>query len=253
MKKYYHGTSYYSAYRILKEGFRLLSGIGQYGVKGPGTYITDNLDYALFMGQSKGGVENPNKPCIIQCELRADGPIMWSEKKYDPKVIKYLKKEFNKKIVDFNYDISKLVPKNKHIARKEAINLVNFWHEKDCKEREKERRKSGWGNYKTKGDSSFIENTRYLLSSHGFSGWGQYTHDSWDSDEIVIFNPSHVVPVKVWEATGDWDKEELVFENVKLVKEIKPDELKAGYEYEKKDMKKYDDKYGENLSAEMYK
>lgn len=253
MKNYYHGTSYYSAYRILKEGFRLLSGTGQYGVKGQGTYITDNLGYALFMGQQYSSSNSPNKPCIIQCEIMIEGPIMWSEKEYDLKVIKYLKKKFNKKIVDYNYSVSKFIPKNKNLTKKESINLINFWHEKHCKERQKQMKNNRWEFEKTKGDSSFIENTRKLLMFHGFSGWGQYTHEAWDSDEIVIFNPSQVKPKKVYEATGECNDEDSVFRNVKLGKEISILELKHGYEHEKQDLKYYDEKYGENLSADMYK
>lgn len=249
MKKYYHGTSYYSAYRILKEGFRSLSLYGQYGVKGSGIYITDSLRYALMMAHSKTSVPE-NKACIIECAIKLDGPILWSKKEYELKVIRYLKKEFSKKITEYNYDIKKIIPKNKNLTKKEAINLVNFWHEKESKKRLKQRNE--WFDEKQKGDSTFIENTRQLLSYHGFSGWGQYTHESWDSDEIVVFNPSNVIPLKVWSAEGSLDKENL-FEDAKLVRQLILDELKIGYEKEKEDMKKCDEKYGENLSADMYK
>ena len=95
MKKYYHGTSYYAAYRIFKEGFRSLKYMGGCEVKGRGTYVTDNLNYAYTMACTKGmgGRKDKNKPCLLECELNLDNPILWVDGKYDEKVIKYLKKE----------------------------------------------------------------------------------------------------------------------------------------------------------------
>ena len=257
MKQYYHGTSYYSAYRILNEGFRLIKYYGGGGVKGSGIYVTDNLDYAFDMARSKGWVNegNPNKTCIIECDLKITQPIFWTKKEYDPKVIKYLKKEFDKRIIDSDYDISKFIPKNKKLTKKEVVNLVNFWGVQSEKEREKERakRNNSWRACKVKGDSSYLSNVRFLLSRYNYSSWGQYTHDCWDSDEIVVFNPSEVVPIKVYGVTGDWDKKELTYENSKLMGEVSLEDLKEGYEWEKNELKKDDEKWEENISSDMYK
>lgn len=257
MKTYYHGTSYYSAYRILSEGFRIVKYFGGGGVKGPGIYVTDNLDYAYDMARGKAWVlENrKNKPCMIKCELKHTSPIFWTDKEYDPKIINYLKKEFNKRIVDSNYDVKKFIPRNKHLTRTEVINLINYWAVQEQKERDKayKNKPNTWAFYKERGDSSYLENVRHLLSRHGYAGWGQYTHDCWDSDEIVIFNPSEVIPVKVYNVEGDYDEEEHFYTSTKLGEEVSMDNLRLGYEEEFESLKKDDETYKENSIGEMYK
>lgn len=255
MKKYYHGTSYYSAYRILNEGFRLVSYFGGDGVKGTGIYITDNLDYAYDMGYCKSIPSSPNKTCLIECKIEIKNPIFWTKKEYDNKVIKYIKKEFDKRIVDYNHKISKFIPKNKKLTKNEVINLINYWEVQRNKVREKEIKKDrfGWWLGKEKGDSSYLENTRFLLQRYNFSGWGQYTHDCWDSDEIVIFNPSEVKPIKVFEGLGDFNRNDVFYKNVKLGKEINLDELKRGFEWEEEHIKECDKKWEDDSFSELYK
>jgi len=258
MKTYYHGTSYYCAYRIFNEGFRIVRYFGGGGVKGSGIYVTDNVDYAFDMASNKAGWEekSPNKACFIECDLKLTNPIFWTKKEYDPSVIKYLKKEFNKKIDDWNYDVAKFIPRNKKLTRTEVINLINYWAVQRQKRGDRAAKKGGfwaWGWEKAKGDSCFLNNVRFLLSRHNFAGWGQYTHDAWDSDEIVVFNPSEVVPVKCFTGSGDWDKKEMEWHNVKIGKEIDLEELKKGYDHYAKELKEDDEKYGENLRTELYK
>lgn len=260
MKIYYHGTSYYSAYRILKEGFRIVKYYGGgCAVKGKGIYVTDNLNYAYDMAISKGwnikDKNYPNKACIIQCDLNITNPIFWTKKEYDNKVITYLKKEFSKNIVDYNQNINKFIPKNKKLTKSEVIHLVNYWHtnKQKAKDRFYKNKSNIWGPSKEKGDSCFLDNVRFLLSRYNFSGWGQYTHDCWDSDEIVIFNPSEVVPIKVYNVISDFDEKEFIYRNTKISEEAKISDLKKGYDYEVEYLKKEDEKYGENYFNEMYK
>ena len=61
------------------------------------------------------------------------------------------------------------------------------------------------------------------------------------------------MPIKVYGITGDWDKKELTYENSKLMGEVPVEDLKAGYEWEKNELKKDDEKWEENISADMYK
>jgi len=251
MKKYYHGTSHYSAYRILNEGFRILKYYGSSGVKGTGIYVTDSLEYACDMASGKSS--NENGSCFIECELKTTSPIFWTDKEYDPKVVKYLKKEFSKKIDNPDCDIKKNIPKNKKLTKKEVINLVNYWKIKEDKKTERLRNRKPYAWPSWKGDSSYLENVRFLLSRHNFSGWGQYTHDCWDSDEVVVFNPSEVVPTKVWGISSDYNEKSLFYENVKIGKELTLAELKIGYDFEKELMIKEDEKYDDNLATDMYK
>jgi len=255
MKNYYHGTSYYSAYRILKEGFRLVNYFGRGGVKGEGIYVTDNLDYAYDMACSKGTPDTPNKPCLVQCEVKLANPIFWTKKEYDEKVIKYLKKEFDKRIVNRNYKVSKFIPKNKKLTKNEVINLVNYWGVQEEKEREKQRKKdpTSWWDCKGKGNTSYMENARFLLQRYNFSGWGQYTHDCWDSDEIVIFNPSEIKGIKVFEGIGKYNKEDVSYDDVKLGKEIDLNELKEGHDWNEKHIKELDKKWKDDSYSELYK
>lgn len=257
MKKYYHGTSYYSAYRIFKEGFRCLRYYGMQGVKGQGIYVTDNTSYAFEMAASKVNFssDSKNKICIIECDLNLSNPIFWTDKQYDIKVIAYLRKEFSKKIEDPNYDINKIIPNNKQLTKNEVINLVNFWSVQESKKKDKKNKK-GMNSYfkeKPKGDSTYVKNSRFLLSRHGYSAWGQYTHDCWDSDEICIFNPSEAVPKKCFNAEGQYNKDSWLADSVKLGSEVSETDLLNGFEAYVQEVKQDDIKWQENMSNDLYK
>lgn len=224
MKKYYHGTSYYCAYRILKEGFRSLRYFGCSGVKGDGIYVSDDLSYCEFMSRmgvgSPDGKLDPNKSCMIECELKLDKPIFWVTGEYDEKVIKYLKKEFSKDIAKISQKTLKCIPSNKHLTRKELINLVNYWDQQRNKRWKKD--EDFW---------YYVEICRKLLSKSGYAAWGEYTHREWDSDEIVVFNPSQVIPKKVYKVvTNKFNDDTWMYEDVKIGEEVPEEELQAGYD-----------------------
>ena len=256
MKKYYHGTALYNAHRIFKEGFRLLNYYGSYGVKGPGLYLTDNKSYCFTMASGKAGSyvdEQTNHPCFIECELQLSNPILWVYDKYDEKVISYLKKEFSKRIDDPNYDILRMLPNNKHLTKKEIVNLVNYWAVKVKKERVKAQRKGPFNDPKDRGTTNYIDNTRKLLRRHGYSGWGQYTHDEWDSDEVVIFNPSEVKPKKCIRVTGTWPSRDADYMNVKLGEEVSLEEMEEAYKLHEEQIVSTDPEYGEDDMRELYR
>ena len=245
MKQYYHGTDYFAAYRILKEGVRRLQNRTGCAVKGDGTYITDDLDYAYSMAKFKS---SPNNLCIIECELSIDKPILWIDGNYDKKVIKYLKKEFSKNIVDYSKKIDKLIPKNKHLTKTEVINLVNYWDSLKKKYWD-----SGRESKLENGETYFAENCRKLISKLNYSGWGERTNHHWDSNEIVIFNSSHIRPIKYWSATAIENYDNWTFKNAKLTEEITEQELREGYEKEIEIIKKDADKWDESFYDNMYK
>ena len=112
--EYYHGTIDYNAIQILYEGFRLKKKVSPYGRHGTfkqALYLTKSIDTAALFAYGD---------IVFKCRLAGGLSVLKITERYDPKVIDTLKREFGKSIL--TGDISKAIPRNKHLTRKELIN-----------------------------------------------------------------------------------------------------------------------------------
>ena len=177
--EYYHGTDSHKAIQILYEGFRLKKSHSNYGNSGTfkqGLYLTKSLSSASYFGPKY----------IYKCRLKKGVSIVWINKKYDKKVINYLKREFSKALL--MGDISKAIPRNKHLTRNELIHLLNYRYSKaEFCSWQSSRKWDNWCNS--------ISSFRQQLQLHKYDGLGEAE----DLDGVVIFNPSLVEPTELVE------------------------------------------------------
>ena len=121
---------------------------------------------------------------IFKCRLKRDVSILWITNEYDQKVINYLKREFSKNIL--TGDISKAIPRNKHLTKNELIHLVNYRCNKDSNPRTHNQYEKWW---------QTICSIRQQLQIHKYDGVGELD----DLIGLAIFNPSLVEPIKLFE------------------------------------------------------
>jgi hypothetical protein len=139
--------------------------------------------------------------------LRIDG-------KYDPKVIDYLKREFGKDLL--TKDISKSIPRNKHLTRKELINLLNYRY---CQ----------MGKWKAKDSEKWfatVTSVRQQLVLHKYDAIGEPIKEV----GIAVFNPSHVKPTDIYHVhRGSDHKYHLIpFDKKKFVAQLKEFQTEFG-------------------------
>jgi len=173
--EYYHGTMGYKALQILYEGFRFkkdFSDYGSYGTLRHGLYLTKSLSVAGRFGSGY----------VFKCCLKKGISILWLNEKYDQKVIQYLKREFSKNIL--TGPISKAIPMNKNLTKNELIHLLNYRFNKTNWQKSKEVQK--W--------RANISSFRQQLVLHKYDGVGETE----DMVGVMIFNPSYVKPVKLF-------------------------------------------------------
>lgn len=196
--EYYHGTMHYKAIQILYEGFRLKKNYtdhGRHGTFRQGIYLTKSLSSANYFGLGY----------IFKCHLKKGASVLRINNNYDKKIINYLKREFSKSIL--TGDISKAMPRNKHLTRNELINLVNYRFKKASWRTEKDIEK--WW--------SSACSIRQQLKLHKYDGIGELE----DLDGMVIFNPSFVEPIELCEFIQDGEKLSLQkLNNEKFIFEI---------------------------------
>lgn len=168
---YYHGTELEYASPILTRGFQLATERWGRGL-GNGIYLSAGPAFAAQWGT-----------IIIRCKLQPGTRILWC-RAYEPKVIRYLRREFGSAIL--TPEGWKEVPRNKQLTRNELINLWHYLYEKhygNPRRFEKRLLVRLQANY-----SRIFE----LLRRHGFDGVGCADLD-WP--EVLVFNPSKVIPV----------------------------------------------------------
>lgn len=181
-KEYYHGTCSYKALLILYEGFRLKKEHSTWGRDGTfkhALYLTKSVKIATFFGNS-----------VFKCQIADGMSILRIDERYDQSVIDSLKREFGKNIV--TGDITKAIPRNKHLKRKELIHLVNY-------------RFAKMGNWKDdelwKWDA-VVSSIRRQLRRHKYDAIGT-------ADDIIgigVLNPSLVTPITLYAGSNIWGK-----------------------------------------------
>jgi hypothetical protein len=117
--------------------------------------------------------------------------------RYDPRVIDSLKREFGRELLDMGWAFCKAIPRNKHLTKVELVHLCNYL--------ELHARPGKVASF-----SRFLHGLSLLnkqLRMHRFDGIGIRTGQWWDSDQILIFNPSRIVPISVhYPSVEAWDK-----------------------------------------------
>ncbi len=187
---YYHGTQWLAAYYIMHRGFQI-GDVNCGRDSGAGLYITPDPGFASNWGK-----------IIVKCRLAPNTKILWL-KEPDPRVLKYLKKEFGAQILDL--DFYKAIPRNKTLTRNEFINLFSYIIlKKKQKLFNRQRVFVRWEKFRARlGD---------YLRRHKYDGFG-HTDPEWP--EVVIMNPSLVIPVSFHRC---WESEETQYYWVPKVK-----------------------------------
>ena len=106
---YYHATHPEAAYKIYRYGFRVDKELLMHGdAHGSGVYLSFN-EKTLGMWGCKGGIG-------IKCSLAKRLKILSLSQGHEKSVIKYLKKEFGKGIID-GMNFHKAIPRNKQLTK----------------------------------------------------------------------------------------------------------------------------------------
>ena len=194
-KVYYHGTDPRFLFSIMNTGFNLEETIhGR--MSGNGIYLATKPESAIYWA-SPGGVHRHYY--AIKVNLQPGVKILWKERNYNKRIIRSLEKKFTKK-VSCNYDFWKYIPSNKQLTSNELRALISHldiielsleWHRKRYKFLDK----------KNKHLSRFNK----LIRQYGYDAIGDRTQNDWDSDEIIVFNPSLVIPLSVHQLDFKWD------------------------------------------------
>ena len=172
----YHGTSRQSASTILEQGFDLSRQLWGRGW-GNGVYLSLSEEFAGTWGHT-----------IVVCQLQKGTRLLWHDA-YDQGVIKYLKKEFGAAIA--KPDFWKELPSNKQLTKSELVNLWRFLTKKFYQNP---------GRFKKGGYQKLANNYSRIyqqLRYHGFQGVGS-KDPQWP--EVMIFNPSLVLPQHIMKA-----------------------------------------------------
>ena len=172
--EYYHGTSDYKAIQILYEGFRLKKRYCNWGKDGTfkqGIYLTKLIDVAEMFAY--GDV-------VFKCKLLDKASVLRIDEKYDKKIIDSLKREFGKEIL--TSDISKAIPANKHLTKKELINLLNYRFHKQT-----------WSQKGMLKWNEILPSIRHQLKLHKYDAIGNVENEA----GIAVFNPAFVKFLKM--------------------------------------------------------
>ena len=211
-KIYHHGTDDRLAYAIMTQGFKL--GEVRHGRRlGRGLYITQRLESAVFWSHQ----------IVIRCKMLPGTRLLWINEGYDRKIIRQLRREFGKEIVELGPQFDQAIPRSKQLTKNELIALCNYLFET----RSKQLWQYGFKKQKGKG-AQFWNAWRQLsrlheqVRRHGYDGLGDRSFQEWDSDEILMFNPSRLIPV-----SANWLYADEEYENVYISPALKLKELKA--------------------------
>jgi hypothetical protein len=234
-KTYYHGTNPRNLYGIITQGFKLLGEESHGRVHGAGLYIATKPETAAYWAD-QAFVHRAHY--AIKCQVQEGTRVLWKETDYDKKVIRSLEKEFGKGI-SRNYDFWKLIPHNKQLTTKELRALVTHLDYAIGY--------AGWGTKKTgrESDKKYAHLKRFsrLLRQYGYDALGDRTESCWDSDEILVYNPSRVIPVSVHRLNVVWERDKWEPTSVDYSHPLPLDEIKKISEEEEADWQKWEAEY----------
>jgi hypothetical protein len=220
---FYHGTGPDEARKILREGFRIglvgrdedgdpiIVGAGNLGF---GTYLTSNWHHAMGYG-----------PAVLKVHLSRGTRILGMPPESDPKIIRYLKKEFGSSILK-THSPHRVVPHNKTLTQKEYIALLNYHY---CKTD-----KHFWSSHLDLPQKRELRKRKHVAAMHrlgaglqrfGFHGYGEMEYGSgmllFQPHRIVIDDLAVVVPRKTYVYYGDLDPSSDMFLEFESIAELK--------------------------------
>lgn len=194
-KIYYHGTWDGYAYSIMTQGFKL--GREFHGqLLGRGLYIAQQPASTVFWSYHT----------VFKCRLQPGTRILWIQDGYDRRVIDYLGREFGQALLDLGPHFHKAIPANKQLTGWELRHLCNYIFQT--------RRDKKWqyGLSRAKGKKSqffdawdCLSRLHQQVKRHGYDALGDRSFAQWDSDEILVFNPSRVTPISAHRLLVDDD------------------------------------------------
>jgi hypothetical protein len=220
-KIYYHGTETRNAYAIMTQGFKL-GEISKGRRLGRGLYISTRPESAVFWSHF----------ITIKCKMKRGIRILWIKEGYDPKIIRQLRREFGKEILELGPHFAQAIPHNKQLTKSELISLCNYFFEKRYKDRwryrflyPKGKRSRYWDTWEQL--SPLHEQARL----HDYDALGDRTFQEWDSDEILIFNPSCMTPISAHWMVSDKEGDYVRLSPPLLLAELKTISAKAQEEH----------------------
>jgi hypothetical protein len=225
-KVYYHGTETRRAHDIMTQGFKV--GEEAHGrMLGHGLYIAQKLESAKFWSLN----------IVVKCELTPGTRILWLHEGYDKSTLAYLKKEFGKELLASGPQFYKAIPHNKHLTKHELVTLCNYVFET----RKERIWQYGFKPKKGKKAQYYDEAWHHLaylrehVRRHGFDALGDRSFEHWDSDEILVFNPSRVRPLSAHRLYSDEEPERVTISAAIELAALKEISAKAQEEYEEEE------------------
>lgn len=214
-KIYYHGTSVLASCSIAKRGFEIRDSVhGR--VKGGGIYLAHAPCAAALWAHG------PEDAVIIACELKSGTRILWLDGKYNLRIVRQVEKRFGKEILNSGGQFHKCIPMNKRFLGKQLEHFCNYYFHKALIKIKKRNHDV----FDLWHDLSYLHE---YIRRHGFDGFGGVGGEAWDDDELVVFNPSNVLPKAFHLAVYNWhpDPEKVSIINLKLGKPVSVRELEA--------------------------
>ncbi len=196
---YYHGTWTGYGYSIMTRGFEL-GHEGHGHVLGRGVYVAQELASAALWTWD----------FVIVCSLAPGTRILWIDGDYDQRVIDRLRREFGKELLELGPNFSRVIPHNKQLTQAELIELINF-----VLMQRRYKRYRGWRRpVKGKRAAYFgvwmrLNRLHQYVRRYGYDAVGDRSYYDWDSDEILVYNPTRVLPLSAhWlhRSGEDWDE-----------------------------------------------
>jgi len=184
---YFHGTTPRRARLIRREGFRIgpimLPGDDEpyylgYGNIGYGTYISENWRVAVWFGYS-----------LLRIRLEPGTRLLTMPSEPDGKILKYLKREFGKDILNTDR-LDRVLPNNKRLTLKEHVAVLGYHY--------REVGRYFWSPDRDLNEKKWTSKRKHVLAMHnigsdlrrfGIHGYG----DPQGFNGIVVFEPSRLV------------------------------------------------------------
>ena len=192
-KEYFHGTWAGYVYSIMTRGFEL-GHEGSGNLRGRGVYIAQKVGSAALWTCSES--------IIIRCRLQPGTRILWMDGEYDQRVINSLRREFGEELLELSPHFHKAIPHNKQLTRQELFNLTNYILMRPGRRRWPKSKKADYRDTWQR-----LSRLHEQLKRHGYDALGERSFADWDSDEVIVFNPARVIPVrahKVFRGGDDW-------------------------------------------------
>jgi hypothetical protein len=176
--EYWHGTVPEAAVCIAFEGLRIHQDFREGpGVFGGGIYLTRSLHVARPFGG-----------CISRCALRSGTRILRLDGRYDTQAIEYLRREFGKDVLSPRF--AEVLPRNKHLTKRELISLLNYIERKALK---------STGLLRCSNSLSILRDQLRRLGFHAV-GQAEPDHEGDPLFGMVVFDPSRVRCLQLYEA-----------------------------------------------------